>query len=82
VADRLALADNMTPGSLQQQDMADVSEERVPSMAADRALPVPDSIRIKNRRKRYLDMHPEYFGSDLELAGVLLNGFCSLTSRY
>jgi hypothetical protein len=62
--------------------MAHVSDERVLNTTADRALPVPESIRIKNRRKRYLDMHPEYFGSDLELAGVLLNGFCSLTSRY
>ena len=27
-------------------------------------------IRIKNRRKRYLDLHPEYFSdSNLELAG-------------
>ncbi|EGP88956.1 uncharacterized protein MYCGRDRAFT_18631, partial [Zymoseptoria tritici IPO323] len=29
--------------------------------------------RIKNRRKRYLDLHPEYFeSSDLELADPLL----------
>jgi len=29
-----------------------------------------DRIRIKNRRKRYLDLHPEYtHGSNLELAG-------------
>ena len=27
-------------------------------------------IRIKNRRKRYLDLHPEYFSSSLELAGL------------
>ncbi|KAK5014982.1 hypothetical protein LTR60_003093, partial [Cryomyces antarcticus] len=25
-------------------------------------------IRVKNRRKRYLDLHPEYFGPSLELA--------------
>jgi hypothetical protein len=30
----------------------------------------PDAIRIKNRRKTYLDKHPEYFGPQLELAGV------------
>lgn len=30
----------------------------------------PASVQIKNRRKRYLDTHPEYFGSDLELAGM------------
>lgn len=28
-------------------------------------------VRVKNRRKRYLDMHPEYFSADLELAGRL-----------
>lgn len=27
------------------------------------------SIQVKNRRKRYLDLHPEYFSADLELAG-------------
>lgn len=64
----------MTPGSPLQHDMADVDEKHVPRSAVDGSLPVPESIRIKNRRKRYLDLHPEYFGSDLELAGVLLNG--------
>ncbi|OAP61095.1 hypothetical protein AYL99_03296 [Fonsecaea erecta] len=34
--------------------------------------PTPDRIRIKNRRKRYLDTHPEYFGPQLELADPLL----------
>ena len=29
-------------------------------------------LRVKNRRKRYLDIHPEYFSSSLELAGPLL----------
>ncbi|OOQ85716.1 hypothetical protein PEBR_25869 [Penicillium brasilianum] len=29
------------------------------------------SIKVKNRRKRYLDLHPEYFTADLELAGPL-----------
>ncbi|OJJ82993.1 uncharacterized protein ASPGLDRAFT_128798 [Aspergillus glaucus CBS 516.65] len=29
-------------------------------------------MRVKNRRKRYLDMHPEYFSADLELADPLL----------
>lgn len=28
-------------------------------------------ILVKNRRKRYLDRHPEYFSADLELAGPL-----------
>ena len=27
-------------------------------------------IRIKNRRKRYLDTHPDYFSPSLELAGL------------
>jgi hypothetical protein len=27
------------------------------------------SIQTKNRRKRYLDLHPEYFSAELELAG-------------
>ena len=31
----------------------------------------PGRIRIKNRRKRYLDLHPEYFlSAELELAGL------------
>ena len=29
-------------------------------------------IRTKNRRKRYLDLHPDYFSSALELAGLPL----------
>jgi len=33
---------------------------------------VPDRVRVKNRRKRYLDTHPEYFGPQLELADPLL----------
>lgn len=32
----------------------------------------PDRIRVKNRRKRYLDLHPDYFGSALELADPLM----------
>lgn len=31
----------------------------------------PSYIQIKNRRKRYLDLHPEYFSAELELAGPL-----------
>ncbi|KAJ5689476.1 hypothetical protein N7462_003868 [Penicillium macrosclerotiorum] len=30
------------------------------------------SIKVKNRRKKYLDLHPEYFSADLELADPLL----------
>ncbi|EFR01435.1 hypothetical protein MGYG_04442 [Nannizzia gypsea CBS 118893] len=32
----------------------------------------PASIQIKNRRKRYLELHPEYFSPSLELADPLL----------
>lgn len=31
-----------------------------------------DRIRVKNRRKHYLDTHPEYFSAQLELADPLL----------
>lgn len=34
--------------------------------------PIPNHIRIKNRRKRYLDLHPDYFSSSLELADPLM----------
>lgn len=50
-------------------------EQRDTEMSLDSvATPKMDShaqrIRIKNRRKRYLDLHPEYFKSpELELAG-------------
>lgn len=30
----------------------------------------PATVRIKNRRNRYLDTHPEYFSPTLELAGL------------
>lgn len=30
----------------------------------------PASTTAKNRRRRYLDTHPEYFGSNLELSGI------------
>ena len=33
---------------------------------------LPQSLRIRNRRKRYLDLHPEYFESSaLELVGMI-----------
>ncbi|KAL2868546.1 uncharacterized protein BJX67DRAFT_379925 [Aspergillus lucknowensis] len=37
----------------------------------DDTAPSP-STQTKNRRKRYLDLHPEYFSADLELADPLL----------
>ncbi|KAJ5775616.1 uncharacterized protein N7511_000627 [Penicillium nucicola] len=30
------------------------------------------AVTVKNRRKRYLDLHPEYFSAELELADPLL----------
>jgi hypothetical protein len=44
-------------------------EDEKRSSAANDTL---DRMKIKNRRKRYLDLHPEYFGPQLELAGVQL----------
>ena len=40
---------------------------------------LPASIQVKNRRKRYLDTHPEYFSSGLELAGPLAPLLCVYT---
>ncbi|KAL4925739.1 uncharacterized protein BDV17DRAFT_177884 [Aspergillus undulatus] len=34
--------------------------------------PSASATLVKNRRKRYLDLHPEYFSADLELADPLL----------
>ncbi|KAF2663282.1 hypothetical protein BT63DRAFT_123626 [Microthyrium microscopicum] len=33
---------------------------------------LPERIRVKNRRKRYLDQTPDYFGPSLELADPLM----------
>lgn len=39
----------------------------------DAAAENDERVVIKNRRKRYLDLHPEYFeDADLELAGLSL----------
>lgn len=46
------------------------SEPSVPHLEDKQ--PVPNHIRIKNRRKRYLDLHPDYFNSSLELADPLM----------
>ncbi|WEW55932.1 hypothetical protein PRK78_001367 [Emydomyces testavorans] len=37
--------------------------------STDAPIHPPATIQIKNRRKRYLELHPEYFSSALELAG-------------
>lgn len=39
----------------------------------------PKLVRVKNRRKRYLDTHPEYFSPALELAGPRLTTTMLLT---
>jgi hypothetical protein len=44
----------------------DAAEER---RSTTPPLKPPASIQAKNRRKRYLDTHPEYFSADLEMAG-------------
>ncbi|EFW16310.1 hypothetical protein D8B26_006010 [Coccidioides posadasii str. Silveira] len=40
--------------------------------SSDPPIHPPASIQVKNRRKRYLELHPEYFSSGLELADPLL----------
>ncbi|EEA23951.1 conserved hypothetical protein [Talaromyces marneffei ATCC 18224] len=49
---------------LSQQDANDAS-------SASNQLKPPVSVQAKNRRKRYLDQHPEYFSADLEMADLL-----------
>lgn len=47
-----------------QNDQISIGEDaKAPSLV------IPRATQIKNRRKRYLDLHPEYFSADLELAG-------------
>lgn len=53
-------------------DMKMTIRQRVSEQPVEEAAPDPrtDRIRAKNRRKRYLDLHPEYFKSaEIELAG-------------
>ena len=50
----------------------DHQEDAVPT--SNKQLSV--ETRVKNRRKRYLDMHAEYFSADLELAGPLALSSC------
>ncbi|KAK1147311.1 hypothetical protein N8T08_001388 [Aspergillus melleus] len=42
------------------------------SAAPTATVPLSRETQVKNRRKRYLDAHPEYFSADLELADPLL----------
>lgn len=51
----------------------DVSAPSSPSHQPALRLPeTPTRIRVKNRRKRYLDLNPDYFTPELELADPLL----------
>lgn len=52
--------------SLSQQDANDAAS------SASTQLKPAASVQAKNRRKRYLDQHPEYFSADLEMAGLSL----------
>ncbi|QDS69326.1 hypothetical protein FKW77_003392 [Venturia effusa] len=49
-----------------------ISQPEQPVMHQEDKQPIPNHIRIKNRRKRYLDLHPDYFNSSLEIADPLL----------
>jgi hypothetical protein len=43
------------------------------SLESNHAAEKPSAVRVKNRRKRYLDLNPSYFTSpNLELADPLL----------
>ena len=47
-------------------------DSKMSSQADEEEEPRSWRIRVKNRRKHYLDKHPEYFDSSLELADPLL----------
>ena len=57
------------PPSTDPTTPAEIDTHEDPTMGSDFARSTT-WIRTKNRRKRYLDLHPEYFTSaNLELAG-------------
>lgn len=49
----------------------DMEHDREDNRSESQSSQLSVETRVKNRRKRYLDMHPEYFSADLELAGRL-----------
>ncbi|KAL4954077.1 coiled-coil domain-containing protein-domain-containing protein [Aspergillus filifer] len=55
-----------------QHEQTDLPTERPDKNAVSSNNSIPHATLIKNRRKRYLDLHPEYFSADLELADPLL----------
>ncbi|KAF2803269.1 uncharacterized protein BDZ99DRAFT_169906 [Mytilinidion resinicola] len=44
----------------------------IPEQSNNAQISAEQYLRIKTRRRRYLDLHPEYFSHELELADVLL----------
>ena len=52
----------------------DMDEQETPIASTQRAEEAArrNWILVKNRRKRYLETHPEYFGPSLELADPIL----------
>lgn len=58
---------------------SDAPKEALPEQRSGHTTNPPASVIVKNRRKRYLDAHPEYFSADLELAGPLALSCFSLT---
>ena len=44
--------------------------QRLENLTSSSCDTVSDTVRVKNRRKRYLDTHPDYFSASLELAGL------------
>ncbi|KAL8703351.1 MAG: hypothetical protein Q9201_003464 [Fulgogasparrea decipioides] len=65
---------SVRPGSVRGPNPRPVPRHRSPSSMA--------RIRIKNRRKQYLDSHPEYFSSStLELSGLLLPHYVSFGAQ-
>ncbi|KAL4799686.1 coiled-coil domain-containing protein-domain-containing protein [Aspergillus venezuelensis] len=55
-----------------QNDQKDLPTEEPDKDTTPSTSTIPHTTLIKNRRKRYLDLHPEYFSADLELADPLL----------
>lgn len=49
-----------------------ITDEMIPDIASIHVVrpDIPQALRIRNRRKRYLEVHPDYFGPSLESAGM------------
>jgi hypothetical protein len=62
------------PGPVPNMEQPEVitTENHVQRRASQASSRTPERIRVKNRRKRYLDTHPDYFGASLELADPLM----------